>query len=116
MPYQTLDQRFLGDERFVEEVEKKKKEREPVRIKVKYPRLVEAVASLYGIEAGRLVGTERKRSWVEPRSPLVYAAQEWCGIEARVVAEHHRDASMISRLHAAYVENREKRSESELQR
>jgi hypothetical protein len=33
------------------------------------------------------------------------------------VAEHlHRDASMISRLHAAYVENRDKRSESELQR
>ncbi len=32
-------------------------------------------------------------------------------------AEHlHRDASMISRLHAAYVEKRDKRSESELQR
>jgi hypothetical protein len=41
----------------------------------------------------------------------------WCGIKARVVAEHlHRDASMISRLHAAYVEKRDKRSESELQR
>jgi hypothetical protein len=38
-------------------------------------------------------------------------------VKARVVAEHlHRDASMISRLHAAYVENRDKRSESELQR
>jgi ribosome-binding protein aMBF1 (putative translation factor) len=59
----------------------------------------------------------RKRSWVEPRSLLVYAAREWCGIKARVLAEHlHRDASMISRLHAAYVENRDKRSESELQR
>jgi REP element-mobilizing transposase RayT len=69
--YQTLEQRFLGDEQFVDEVEKKKKEREPVRIKVKFPRLVEGVASVYGIEAGRLVGTERKRSWVEPRSLLL---------------------------------------------
>jgi hypothetical protein len=38
----------------------------------------------------------------------------WCGIKAKVLAEHlHRDASMISRLHAAYVEKRDKRSESE---
>ena len=70
---------------------------------------------MHGIEAGRLVSTDRKRSWVEPRSLLVYAAPEWFGIETRVVAEHHRDASMISRLHAAYVRTREKRSESELQ-
>jgi hypothetical protein len=60
--YQTVEQRFLGDERFVDEVEKKKREREPGKIKVKFPRLVEGVASLYGIEAGRLLGTERKRS------------------------------------------------------
>jgi len=48
---------------------------------------------------------------------LVYAAREWCGIKASVVAEHlDLDASMISRLHAAYVENRDNRSELELQR
>ena len=74
-----VEQWFLGDERFVDEVEKKKKEREPAKIKVKFPRLVEGVASVSGIEAGRLVGTERRRSWVEPRSMLVYAAREWCG-------------------------------------
>ena len=75
------------------------------------------VAAVYGLETGRLLGTERKRSWVEPRSLLVYAAREWCGIKARVLAEHlHRDASMISRLHAAYAEKRDKNSESKLQR
>ena len=71
---------------------------------------------MYGIEAGRLLGSERKRSWVEPRSLLVYAAREWCGIKAKVLAEHlHRDASMISRLHAAYVEKRDRRLELQLQ-
>jgi hypothetical protein len=38
-------------------------------------------------------------------------------IQRRVVAEHlHGDASMLSRFHAAYVEKRDKRSESDLQR
>jgi hypothetical protein len=51
------------------------------------------------------------------RALLVYAAREWYGIKAKVLAEHlNRDPSMISRLHAAYVEKRDKRSESELQR
>ena len=72
---------------------------------------------MYGIEAERLVGAERKRGWVGPRSFLVYVAREWCGIKARVLAEHlNRDASMVSRLHAAYAAARDKRSESELQR
>ena len=111
--YQTVEQRFLGDERFVDEIAKHKKERDPATIKVKFSRLVEGV---YGIEAGRLLGTERKRTWVEPRSLLVYAAREWCGIKAKVLAEHlHGDASMISRLHAAYVEKRNRRLELELQ-
>jgi putative transposase len=115
--YETIEQRFLGDERFVNQMEGKKKELEPKMIKVKLPRLVEGVASVYGIEAARLLGTERKRGWVEPRSLLVYAAREWCGIKTRELAERlHRDASMISRLHAAYAAKRDKKSEMELQR
>ena len=68
--YQTIEQRFLGDERFVDQLEKKKKEPEPPKLKVKFSRLVEGVAALYGIEAERLVGTERKRGWVAPRSSV----------------------------------------------
>jgi hypothetical protein len=50
-------------------------------------------------------------------SLLVYAALGVVGIQAKDLAEHlHRDPSMISRLHTAYVEKRDKRSESELQR
>ena len=115
--YATVEQRFLGDERFIDEVENRKKEREPAKIKVGFPRLVEGVASVYGIEAVRLLSTERKRGWAEPRSLLVYAAREWCGIKTSVLAEYlHRDPSMISRLHAAYAEKRDKRSETELKR
>jgi ribosome-binding protein aMBF1 (putative translation factor) len=50
-------------------------------------------------------------------SLLVYAARECCGIKAKDLAEHvHRDPSMISRLHTAYVEKRDINLESELQR
>ena len=115
--YQTIEQRFLGDESFVEQLENRKTAPEPAKLKVKFSRLVEAVAALYGIEAERLVGTERKRGRMAPRSLLVYVAREWCGIKARVLAEQlNRDASMISRLHAAYAAARDKESESELQR
>jgi hypothetical protein len=38
--YDTVEQRFLGDERFIERVEKKK-QKEPAKIKVKFSRLVE---------------------------------------------------------------------------
>jgi ribosome-binding protein aMBF1 (putative translation factor) len=69
------------------------------------------------------MGLKRGDWWVPNQAKLgraavaVTAAREWCGIKARVLAEHlHRDPSMISRLHAAYVEKRDKRSESELQR
>jgi chromosomal replication initiation ATPase DnaA len=66
------------------------------------------VAALYGIEAERLVGTERKRGWVAPRSLLVYVAREWCGIKARVLAEHlNRDASMVSRKERLASANRD---------
>ena len=44
--YQTIEQRFLGDERFVDQLEKKKKEPEPPKLKVKFSRLVEGVAAL----------------------------------------------------------------------
>jgi REP element-mobilizing transposase RayT len=114
--YETVEQRFLGDEKFIEQVEKKKAG-EPVKIKIKFPRLAEGVAAVYGIEARRLLGTERNRSWVGPRSLLVYAAREWSGIKAKALAEYlNRDASMISRLHTAHAEKRDKKSESALQR
>ncbi len=106
--YQTIEQRFLGDERFVDQLEKKKKEPEPPKLKVKFSRLVEGVAALYGIEAERLVGTERKRGWVALRSLLVYVAREWCGIKARVLAEHlNPEASMVSRKERLASANRD---------
>ena len=114
--YNTVEQRFLGDEEFIEEVEKKK-QKEPAKLKVKFLSLVEGVAAVYGVSAERLLGRERKRNWIKPRSLLVYAAREWCGMEAKALAEGlNRDASMISRLHAAYAETRDQDSEMELRR
>ena len=43
--YDTVEQRFLGDEKFIEQVEKKKAA-EAVKIKIKFPRLAERVAAV----------------------------------------------------------------------
>ena len=57
------------------------------------------------------------RAQVRPRSLLVYAAREWCGIKTKAFAEYlNRDPSMIGRLHAAYAEKRDTKSEAKLQR
>jgi len=68
---------------------------------------------VYEIETRRLLGTERKRSWVGPR-------RCWCmrresggdQSESSGGMPPSRDASMISRLHTAYAETRDKNSES----
>jgi REP element-mobilizing transposase RayT len=44
------EQRFLGDERFVDQLEKKKKEPEPPKLKVKFSRLVEGWRHCTGLK------------------------------------------------------------------
>jgi REP element-mobilizing transposase RayT len=115
--YETVDQRFLGDENFVERAEKMTAKQEPRRPKTSFQRLVKAVAAMHGVEAERLVDAGRGRRWVQARSLLVYVAREWGGLKAKDLGEQlHRDASMISRLHASYAGNRDRKAEVQLLR
>ena len=72
--YQTVDQRFLGDERFVEEIDHRSRgERE---IEVRGPRasfseLVRLIAEQDRVNVQELVRAGRKRKWVRSRSMLV---------------------------------------------
>jgi hypothetical protein len=64
--------------------------------KGKFSRLVEG-----DIEAERLL--DGGQTMLDKAAvAVIYAAREWCAIEAKVLAERlTRDASMISRSHAA---------------
>jgi len=103
--YQTVDQRFLGDEIFVQEVAERAPQIEigAVKPKILFERLLHAVAQIHACEAKELTAAGRRRGWSKPRAQLAYLARDWCGMKAVEIARQlHRDSSMISRLCAEY--------------
>ncbi|MGH8614750.1 MAG: hypothetical protein ACREYF_22660, partial [Gammaproteobacteria bacterium] len=116
--YETVDQRFLGDERFVEEVGKKvgeDREVEPKIRRVRFLALLNAIAEQHGTEAKTLVEAGRQRRWVRTRSMLVYMARECCGMTVKELGKRlNRDPSIISRLYSAYAGSRDSAAESRL--
>ncbi|MBI2530984.1 MAG: transposase [Deltaproteobacteria bacterium] len=115
--YQTLDQRFLGDERFVREVAERSEAKE-VEIKGKkvgFARLLQAVCTMRHVDSKVLLQPGRQRQWVALRAQLVYLAREWCGLTAKELAGRlNRDASMISRLYGWYQGHRDQHAEEKL--
>lgn len=109
--YETVDQRFLGDERFLDSVTRQTTAHHDVAVgpsRVPFARLLAAVAQATGVAADRLVRVGRQRDLVASRAFLVYAAREWSGVTAKDLGRRlHRDPSMISRLHAQYAVQRD---------
>ena len=103
--YQAVDQRFLGDEKFIQRLVERVPQAEvrPGGRKVRFERLLSAVAEVHGGEAKDLVSSGRQRAWVKPRAQLAYLARAWSGMKAIEIARRlNRDASMVSRLCASY--------------
>jgi REP element-mobilizing transposase RayT len=113
--YQTIDQRFLGDEEFVESIERKAEEKEGLVAvkKVSFQRLLEVVAAQHGLAPERFTDVARRRSLTKPRSLLVYLARHWSGMTSKELGLRlRRDGSMISRLYTTYAEQRDPRVEA----
>ena len=103
--YQAIDQRFLGDEKFVQQVAERAPQGDirPRGPKIRFDKLLHAVAQVHGCGTKDLTAPGRQRAWAEPRAQLAYLAREWCGIKTIEIARRlNRDASMVSRLCAAY--------------
>ena len=82
--YETIDQRFLGDERFIEGVDRKtqgKGEIEKGAKKVPFSELVAVVAKEYRVDPDVLLRSGRNRSLLGARSMLVYLGREWSGLK-----------------------------------
>ena len=79
--YQTLDQRFLGDEEFINEIAARTgaKEVEARAKKVVFENLLKAVTVTHDVDRKALLQAGRQRQWVAVRAQLVYLAREWCG-------------------------------------
>ena len=115
--YEVVDQRFLGDEEFIEQVDKRAQGREVTARgpRVPFGRLLEAVAKEHRVGANELTGPGRRRQWVRARAMLVYLAREWSKLASKKLAGRlHRDASLMSRLCAMYERDRNKQAEARI--
>ena len=103
--YQAIDQRFLGDEKFIGQIAKRapKGEIRPGGRKLRFEKLLPAVAQVHGCGVNNLTAAGRQRAWAKPRAQLAYLARVWCAMKAIEISRRlHRDASMVSRLCANY--------------
>lgn len=118
--YATVDQRFLGDDRFVQDLRRQlaaQYEIEPAAPSVDFDRLLQAVARAHRVTPADLARPTRTRALVPARAMLVYLAKEWGGLSGRALSRHlHRDPAMITRLYAAYATARDRRREAQLAR
>lgn len=116
--YATVDQRFLGDERFIEEADRRTAATRDVTIRptrVAFATLLNAVATAYAVTPRAILAPGRQRVLVPPRAMLVYLAREWSQLTTRELGRRlHRDPSMISRLAAAYDMHRDPTNEARI--
>ncbi|MGH7872068.1 MAG: transposase [Candidatus Binatia bacterium] len=115
--YQAVDQRFLGDEKFVERIAKRAPQGEirPGKRQLRFEKLLPAVAQVHGCAVNDLTAAGRQRAWAKPRAQLAYLARNWCAMKAIEIARRlHRDASMVSRLCAGYEAVRDPKTEQKI--
>lgn len=116
--YETVDQRLLGDERFVERVDRKTEQTREIERKPRmlpFLAVTRGVAKEHGISPEVLLQGGRQRTWVKARAMLVYLGREWSMMSTKELGRQmHRDASVISRLFGRYARNRDLSVEAKL--
>jgi REP element-mobilizing transposase RayT len=116
--YQVWDQRILGDERFVEQIDERIRTEREIEVpgpRATFANLLHWTAESFGVKEKELVAEGRQRRYVRARSMLVYLAREWGRVSVKEIARRlHRDPSIISRLYFAYAAERDHNKEKKL--
>jgi len=93
--YQVKDQRYLGDEKFIEQIEGKKIE--PIVYDISLEDIVSEVSKITGIHQDRLYSLTRDRRGAYGRGLVAYLARKVSGCLVKDIASHfHREAITIS--------------------
>ena len=113
--YEVWDQRILGDERFVEEIDERIRAEREIEVpgpRATFSNLLHLTAQCFGVKEKELVAVGRQRHCVRARSMLVYLAREWARVSVKEIARRlHRDPSIISRLFFTYAAHRDQKNE-----
>jgi putative transposase len=116
--YDTVDQRFLGDEEFIEEADRKTAATREITVRpsrVAFGSLLPAVATTLGVTPRAILAPGRQRALVPARALFVHLAREWSGLTTRELGRRlQRDPSMISRLAATYAAHRDPAAEARI--
>src|SRR5918992_3752322 len=95
--FDVRDQRFLGDERFVTEIEERvqgDREISTPTARVKLAAILPLVAKAHGATEKDLVQAGRQRKWIGARSMLVYLGREWGRVSVKELGKRlYRDPS-----------------------
>ena len=95
--YKAKDQRFLGSEEFVEEVQERLEERDSFRYQLSIPEIVAGVVSGLGISRESIHNENRNREGSLGRAAVGFLARRLTGYSLKSVAEHFgRDPVAIS--------------------
>ena len=115
--YEIVDQRFLGDEKFVQQMVKRVPQGEikPGGPKIQFEKLLIGVAQVHGCAVKDLSAPGRQRAWTKPRALVAYLARQWCAMNTIEIAHRlNRDPSMVSRLCASYEAVRDLKTEKQI--
>jgi len=95
--YEVKDQRFLGEQEFLERIESKKVTDEPILFEISLEDIVMEVGKTVGIARDRINSLSRDRSGALGRSLAAYLARKLSGYLVKDVARYfHREPAMIS--------------------
>jgi REP element-mobilizing transposase RayT len=118
--YETVDQRFLGDERFIEEADRRTAASREVSVRphrVQFGTLLTAIATTYEVTPKAILALGRQRALVPARTTLVGLARKWGVLTTRELGRRlRRDPSMISRLATAYAAHPDATIEAQVRR
>ncbi|MGE0646261.1 MAG: transposase [Nitrospira sp.] len=118
--YETVDQRVLGDERFLNTVARQSATTMALSIqprRVGFGALLKAVASVHHVTPSVILAPGRRRALVPARAMLVFLAREWGRLTTQELGRRlQRDPSMVSRLAAAYLAHRDTGTEAKIHR
>jgi putative transposase len=116
--YETVDQRFLGDEGFIEEADRKTAATREITVRparIAFGSLLTAVATTLGVTPRAILAPGRQRALVPARALFVHLAREWSGLTTHELGRRlQRDPSMISRLAATYAAHRDSAAEARI--
>ncbi len=92
--YEVKDQRFLGEEEFIQEIEKEKGGRESVVYEIPIGVIAREVSQAFGIAIERLYSLTYERQGAHGRGIVAYLARGLGGWMVKEIAEHFRRSPM----------------------